>query len=100
VLKEIPPFPPRFPDQLVSYFEQAVASAKKHHDTRRHLFLNFLRESFNVDPVEVELEREISFLPYPSRAVAPLRALVNLQLAFFLLPVNSQSAFCDEFFLL
>jgi hypothetical protein len=59
VLKEIPPFPPLFPDQLASYYEQAAAAAKKHHDTRRRLFLNFLHESFNVDPAEVELERKI-----------------------------------------
>jgi hypothetical protein len=49
-------FVPRSTSKL---YEQAVAAAKKHHDTRRHLFLNFLRESFNVDPVEVELERKI-----------------------------------------
>lgn len=59
MLKEILPYPPTFPDQLASYYEQAAAAAKKHHDTRRALFLNFLRESFNVDPHEVELERRI-----------------------------------------
>ena len=33
--------------------------ANRHHDTRRHLFLNFLREAFGIDPVEIELEHKI-----------------------------------------
>jgi hypothetical protein len=76
VLKEIPPFPPLFPDQLASYYEQAVAAAKKHHDTRRHLFLNFLRESFNVDPVEVELERKIKVGEVRGRIDALFRHII------------------------
>jgi len=31
VIKEILPFPPSFPDQLESYYEQPTAAAKKHH---------------------------------------------------------------------
>lgn len=76
MLKEIPPFPPLFPDQLASYYEQAVAAAKKHHDTRRHLFLNFLRESFNVDPVEVELERKIKVGEVRGRIDALFRHII------------------------
>ncbi len=33
--------------------------ANRHHDTRRHLFLNFLREAFGIDPIEVELEHKL-----------------------------------------
>lgn len=30
-----------------------------HHDTRRHLFLNFLRVAFGIDPLEIELEHKL-----------------------------------------
>jgi hypothetical protein len=76
VLTEIPPFPPLFPDQLASYYEQALAAAKQHHDTRRHLFLNFLRESFNVAPVEVELERKIKVDEVRGRIDALFRHII------------------------
>ena len=33
--------------------------ANRHHDTCRHLFLNFLREAFGIDPLEVELEHKL-----------------------------------------
>jgi hypothetical protein len=57
----IPPYPPKFPALLKDYCEQMdeAIRAKRHHDTRRHLFLNFLREAFGVDPVEVELEHKV-----------------------------------------
>jgi SAM-dependent methyltransferase len=76
VLKHIVPFPPSFPDQLASYYEQATAAAKKHHDTRRHLFLNFLRESFNVDPVEVELEQKVKVGEVRGRIDALFRHII------------------------
>jgi hypothetical protein len=55
------PYPPEFPALLKEYCEQMgeAIRAKRHHDTRRHLFLNFLREAFQVDPVEVELEHKL-----------------------------------------
>jgi hypothetical protein len=55
------PFPPKFPALLKDYCEQIgeAVRANKHHDTRRHLLLNFLREAFGVDPVEVELEHKL-----------------------------------------
>jgi hypothetical protein len=76
VLREIPPFPPGFPEQLASYYEQATAAAKKHHDTRRHLFLNFLREAFSVDPVEIELERKIKVGELRGRIDALFRQII------------------------
>lgn len=76
VAREIPPFPPLFPDQLASYYEQASVAAKKHHDTRRHLFLNFLRESFNVDPVEIELERRVKVGELRGRIDALFRHII------------------------
>jgi len=55
------PFPPNFPTLLKDYCEQIgeAIRANKHHDTRRALFLNFLRQAFNIDPVEVELEHKL-----------------------------------------
>src|SRR4051794_33854534 len=76
VLKDIPPFPPLFRDQLASYYEQATAAARKHHDTRRHLLLNFLRESFNVDPVEIELERKVKVGELRGRIDALFRHII------------------------
>jgi hypothetical protein len=78
VLKEVPPFPPGFPDQLASYCDQATAAAKReaHHDTRRHLFLNFLRENFNVHPVEVELEQKIKVGEVRGRIDALFRHII------------------------
>jgi len=78
VLKEVPPFPPLFPDALSSYCEQAAAAAKRgaHHDTRRHLFLNFLRENFNVRPFEVELEQKIKVGEVRGRIDALFRHII------------------------
>jgi hypothetical protein len=58
----VSPFPKNFPEKLASYCEQINEAIRgnKHHDTRRHLFLNFLREAFKIDPVDVELESKIT----------------------------------------
>jgi len=55
------PYPQNFPALLKDYCEQMdeAIRANRHHDTRRHLFLNFLREAFGIDPVEVELEHKL-----------------------------------------
>src|SRR2546425_715083 len=55
------PYPRDFPKLLEDFCEQmdGAIRANRHHDTRRHLFLNFLREAFGVDPVEVELEHKL-----------------------------------------
>src|ERR1041385_2530321 len=55
------PYPVDFPKLLQDYCEQIgeAIRAKKHHDTRRHLFLNFLRQAFDIDPVEIELEHKL-----------------------------------------
>ena len=55
------PYPRTFPALLKDYCEQmgSAIRAEQHHDTRRHLFLNFLREAFGIDPVEVELEHKL-----------------------------------------
>jgi methylase of polypeptide subunit release factors len=65
------PYPPEFPALLEDYCEQmgAAICANSHHDQRRHLFLNFLREAFGVDPVEVELEHKLK--------VGELRGLID-----------------------
>ena len=55
------PYPPEFPKLLESYCEQIGEAIRdnRHHDTRRHLFLNFLREAFGINPAEVELEHKV-----------------------------------------
>ena len=55
------PYPKDFPLELQSYCEQinAAIAGRQHHDTRRHLFLNFLHEAFDIEPVEVELEHKV-----------------------------------------
>jgi SAM-dependent methyltransferase len=55
------PYPPYFPELLNDYCEQIGTAIREnlHHDSRRHLFLNFLRQAFNIDPVEVELEHKL-----------------------------------------
>lgn len=55
------PYPPSFPETLRSYCDQIgeAIRANRHHDTRRHLFLNFLREAFGIDPLEIELEHKL-----------------------------------------
>ena len=60
--KAVSPFPRQFPEKLASYCEQINEAIRgnKHHDTRRHLFLNFLREAFKIDPLEIELESKIT----------------------------------------
>ena len=44
------PYPPYFPELLKDYCEQIGAAIRenRHHDSRRHLFLNFLHQAFNV----------------------------------------------------
>jgi hypothetical protein len=55
------PYPQVFPALLKDYCEQMgeAIRSNRHHDTRRHLFLNFMREAFGIDPVEVELEHKL-----------------------------------------
>src|SRR5665213_1196501 len=55
------PYPPKFPALLKDYCEQMDEAIRnnRHHDTRRHLFLNFLREAFGINPVEIELEHKL-----------------------------------------
>src|SRR5256885_100910 len=60
VLKVLP-YPTAFPQLLDEYCQQIgeAIRANKHHDTRRHLFLNFLRIAFDIDPIEIELEHKL-----------------------------------------
>jgi hypothetical protein len=61
MLKNILPYDEMFPQCLSEYVEQIkeAISKKQHHDHRRHLFLNFLRLGFGIDPVEIELEKKL-----------------------------------------
>ncbi len=59
--KKIFPYKPEFPELLSQYMELIRDAVKlgKHHDHRRSLFLNFLREAFDVNPSEFEIEHKI-----------------------------------------
>lgn len=61
MFKSVLPYTENFPRYLSEYVEQIkeAISQKQHHDHRRHLFVNFLREGFGVDPVEIELEKKV-----------------------------------------
>src|SRR5207302_678101 len=50
--------------------------AKRHHDTRRRLFLNFLREAFGIDPVEIELEHKLTVAELRGRIDALYRHII------------------------
>jgi hypothetical protein len=74
----ISPFPKDFHEKLTSYCEQIedAIRSKKHHDTRRHLFLNFLREAFGIEPTEVELESKIIAKEFRGRIDALYRHII------------------------
>lgn len=58
---EIVPYKPEFPEFLDDYLKQIKDSIKRnlHHDHRRHLFVDFLRKGFDVDPLDIELEKKV-----------------------------------------
>jgi methylase of polypeptide subunit release factors len=56
----IKPYSDEFAEALTSYCGQTRAfDQSTHHDQRRSLLLNFLRESLGIEATEVELERKI-----------------------------------------
>jgi len=61
MIKTILPYNKDFPEHLNSYLEQITEAikAKKHHDQRRYLFIDFLRKGFGVESDEVDLEKKI-----------------------------------------
>ncbi len=78
IFQEVKPYKPEFPDILSSYLEQIEEAIKKnkHHDYRRHLFLNFLRQGFDVDPVEIVLEEKIKAAEVRGRIDALFRTAI------------------------
>lgn len=72
------PYPPTFPTLLKDYCEQIgeAIRANKHHDTRRHLLLNFLRQAFGIDPIEVELEHKLKAGEFRGRIDALYRHII------------------------
>lgn len=55
------PYKPDYPEVLRNYLDQMREAIRqnKHHDHRRHLFTDFLRKAYDVDPGEVEIEEKI-----------------------------------------
>lgn len=78
MLKAIFPYKDDFPDHLASYIDQIVEVIRnnRHHDQRRQLFINFLRQGFDVDPVEVELEKKIKVAKVKGRIDAFFKATI------------------------
>ncbi len=61
IARDILPYKHDFPDHLASYVRQIKDAIKqdKHHDHRRSLFVNFLREAFGVDTADVKIEEKV-----------------------------------------
>jgi len=76
--KMILPYSQAFTEALLSYCEQMEEAirGRKHHDHRRNLLLNFLREGLNLDPVEFELEKKIKVHEIRGRIDAFFRHLI------------------------
>lgn len=57
----ITPYSKKFPGQLKDYVEQVTEAiaAKKHHDHRRWLFMNFMRDAFDIEAKEIEIESKL-----------------------------------------
>ncbi len=72
------PYNPDFPSYLKEYanqIRQAIRS-NKHHDFRRHLFLNFMRMAFGVDPVEVKIEEKVKVEEVRGRIDALFKSII------------------------
>ena len=78
MLTPILPYRPEFPELLSGYCGQLQGVAKQggHHDQRRALLLNFLREAFGIESTEVELERKIKAAEVRGRIDAFWRHLI------------------------
>lgn len=61
MIRHIHPYKNEFPAYLTEYMGEIkeAIKTKAHHDNRRHLFINFLRLGFDIDPVEIQLEKKI-----------------------------------------
>ncbi|MBI5385484.1 MAG: N-6 DNA methylase [Verrucomicrobia bacterium] len=73
------PYSDEFPPALKSYCEQmraAVAKGTTHHDQRRSLLLNFLREGMGIESTNIELERKIKAAEIRGRIDAFWRHLI------------------------
>ena len=72
------PYPSHFPAQLADYCRQIDEVVKQggHHDQRRHLLLDFLRDAFRLEPKEVTLERKIRLDEVRGRIDALWRHLI------------------------
>lgn len=72
------PYRPGFPELLAGYCAQICDAIRKgsHHDQRRALLLNFLREGFGLESTEVELEHKIKLAEVRGRVDAFWRHLI------------------------
>ncbi|MCI0595533.1 MAG: N-6 DNA methylase, partial [candidate division Zixibacteria bacterium] len=61
ISQDLMPYKADFPGILDSYYEQMKEAVRlgKHHDHRRHLFMNFLEKGFNVEPEEITIEEKV-----------------------------------------
>jgi len=67
-----------FPQCLREYMEQIKAAVRRgsHHDQRRHLFLDFLRKGFGLEPTEVELEEKVKAAEVRGRIDALFKSVI------------------------
>ena len=73
----IKPYSEKFAEALAAYSGQTCAfNQSTHHDQRRSLLLNFLREGFGIEATEVELERKIKAAEVRGRIDAFWRHLI------------------------
>jgi hypothetical protein len=75
-------FPERFPELLAAYCAQIAEAIEKesHHDHRRALLIDFLRQTFDIEVGEIELEKKVK--------AAEARGLIDAFYKFVILEVK------------
>lgn len=73
-----PPYNKNFPEYFLDYIKQISEAKKqnKHHDHRRHLFINFLRNGFDIDPEEIDIEKKITVAKIRGRIDAFFKSVI------------------------
>ena len=76
--REVSAIPNNFIGAFGSYVQQIrdAINNNKHHDHRRNLLINFLREGMGLDPVEFELEHKVQVHKVRGRIDALFRHLI------------------------
>src|SRR4030042_223871 len=72
------PYSDKFEEAFLSYYEliEEAIRKNKHHDDRRGLLINFLRQGLGLDPIEFELEKKIKVHTVRGRIDALFKQLI------------------------